>query len=248
MDERALRRMAHDVDEQHRESMRTLHDDLAEAHFGWSGVAAASRRHFLKRAAAGGAVMFGATAVPLSTLVAFSPAAGAETAKESMSSGDIALAQFAQSLELAAVAAYKAIDESRVLTAATAEVARMFALHHQDHADALGKILTAGGAEPVTEPNAAVVRVVRNALAGANNDKAVLRAAYDLEEGAAATYLLAIGSFESATAAGAGATILPVESQHAVVWGQVLELPASDYLPTFVAVDGAFDPSIYAIS
>lgn len=248
MDERALRRMAHDVDEQHRESMRTLHEDLAEAHFGSSGTAAASRRRFLKRAAAGGAVMFGATAVPLSTLVAFSPAAGAETAKESLSSGDTVLAQFAQSLELAAVAAYKAIDESRVLTAATAEAARMFALHHQDHADALGKILTAGGAEPVTEPNAALVQLVRNALSNADDTEAVLRVAYDLEEGAASTYLLAIGRFESATTAEAGATILPVESQHAVVWGQVLELPESAYLPAFVEVDDAFDPNIYAVS
>ncbi len=242
MDERALRRLAHDVDEQHREQMRSLDNGLAGTH-------ATSRRRFLRRAAAGGAVMFGATAVPLATLVSSVPTAGAQTTKvEPLSSGDTELTRFAQSLELAAVEAYGAIERSRRLTGPVAETARMFAGHHRDHADALGKILTEGGADAVTEANAAVVQFVTAALRNASDEAGVLRVAFDLEQGAAASYLLALGRIESVTTAGAAATILPVESQHAVVWGQVLELPEPDFLPAFGDVDGAFDPATYAIS
>ncbi|MCX7619803.1 MAG: ferritin-like domain-containing protein [Acidimicrobiales bacterium] len=250
MDERALRRLARDADEQHREAMQTLHNDLAQAHFGSSDeVSRRERRKFLARAAAGGAVMFGATAVPLSTLLAFNPPAAAQTThSESPSQEDIALAQFAQSLELAAVAAYRAIDESRILSAAVGETARLFRRHHQEHADALGKILTTAGAEPATQPNAALVTLVRTNLQNARDENEVLKVAYELEEGAASTYLLAIGRFESATIAEAGATILPVESQHAVVWGQVLDLPEGDYTPAFVDARVAFDPATYPVS
>ena len=52
-----------------------------------------------------------------------------------------------------------------------------------------------------------------------------------------------IGYFVGSTAA----SILPVESQHAVVLGSVLGKPATDYVPSFETTDAAVDPTKYPI-
>ena len=73
---RGLRRLATEVDEQHHESMKTLEDDLGELHFGGGDVLSDSRRRFSKRMATGGAIAFGATMIPIATMV---PSAMAQT-------------------------------------------------------------------------------------------------------------------------------------------------------------------------
>jgi len=39
-----------------------------------------------------------------------------------------------------------------------------------------------------------------------------------------------------------------IEAQHAVVWGQTLDLPTADWMPAFQSSAGAFDPTTYAAS
>ena len=70
-------------------------------------------------------------------------------------------------------------------------------------------------------------------LKAATDQKALLEIAYSIEEAAAATYLSALGLLQDKSNAESSATILPVESQHAVVLGQILNKAVTDYMPPF---------------
>jgi rubrerythrin len=173
----------------------------------------------------------------LAPVSAFMPAAWAATAPS-----DADLAKFAASLELAAVGAYQAAVKTGKLSAASVAVGTLFASHHQDHADALNSIL---GAAAVKAGNKTVLAAFGPKIASAANEAAILEIAYTVEEAAASTYLYALGSISDLTNAGALATILPVESQHATVLATVLKKPATDYLIDFLTLDNALDPAKY---
>jgi rubrerythrin len=167
--------------------------------------------------------------------------AGAQ--EKELTDGDIAA--FAESVELAAVEAYKAAAGSGKLQPAIVEVGTMFAGHHAEHAKAFGG---ASGGKAKGKPNAKLLTAVGDQLKGASDQKAILSIAYDLEEAAAATYLFALGALKSDAAVKLTASILPVESQHAVVLGSALGKPASDYLPTFQTSDKAVDPAKFPVA
>lgn len=263
---RDLRRQVAEIDEQHRASMRSIEDDLGELHYGTDPAAAASRRSFLTRAATGGAIAFGATVIPVASMV---PAALAQTTgtsgttpgstattkkrvEPSVTGNDLVVVQFAQTVELAAVAAYQATIDAGKLTNATAEVARMFAGHHQDHAKALG---TLAGSDAPDAPNAKLVAELTPKISAATTQVAAAQVLYDLEDGAAATYAYALGVLEAWDVAGAASTIMPVEAQHAIVWSQVIQPDPNEWatqittwVPNFQSQSGAFTPSKYAAS
>lgn len=234
IDRRQLTALTEQVDQLHHESMRTAREQFAEAHFGPDMRPA--RRSFLKKAAAGGAVLtIGSSLVPIGRLV---PAAlGQEP------SGDLALANFAQSVERAAVAAYGAAIETGKLSDAAVGVSEMFADHHDDHANAL----QAAAADEQVEANVAVLQEFAPMISGAADEAAILTVAYQLEEAAAATYLFSLGEVEDATTAGLLATILPVESQHATVLASLLGTPELALEAAFVTPDSALDPGEYPI-
>ena len=253
MDARALRRMADEVDEQHREAMRGITDDLHDRHFGTSDpVRTASRRRFIGTAAMGGAaIAIGGLSIPV-----LGGVAGAQDDEGySPDQADVDLATFAWSLELTAVAAYDLALEAPVITPAEREVIRKFGHHHDEHATAFEELLATvvpeevGGTTSTTtaaEPVAQLVNELGPQITGAADDTALLEILLSIEEGAAATYLLALGALEDITMAEAAAKILPVESQHAVVWSQALEVPVGEYLPSFQTTAAAFDPAAYA--
>lgn len=246
MDDKALRRMVRHVDEQHREAMRTIHDDLGEAHLGTSDAAAmASRRAFLRRAGATGAVLaVGGVAVPLATtLPSAAQTATAEAPELNESDGE--LVRYAQSVELAAVAVYQAAVDKRVLDSAATELARQFGRHHQEHADALGTLIPKDMV--VSAPNPALVAAVSPQMQAAQTTTAILQVAYDLETAAAATYQFAMGEIINTTVSGAAASIEPVEAQHSVVLGQILEIDPTEWLPAFQSQTGALSPQTYAL-
>lgn len=230
---RTLRQMASDVDDQHHEAMSEFRDVVGEVHAPPGGT----RRRFIRDIGIGSAaVTLGSALVPASRLM---PAAFAQG---ELSDTDIAA--FAQSVELAAVAAYEAAAGRDLLDAATTEVATTFAGHHQDHADAFGSV--AGDAAP-GEANQAVLDVFAPMIEDASDAAGLLQIAYDLEEGAAATYVFALGALTDPGNAAATATILPVEAQHAVVLGQALELGPDEYLPPFETADAALDPAEFPV-
>ncbi len=233
-----LRRMASDVDDLQRDSMRTLRDELEEVHYGDTAqVLRRSRRSFLKRSAAGGAlVSVGSSLIPITR---FLPSAGAQE----LTDGDIAA--FAESVELAAVAAYTVAAESGKLDAAVVEVGTMFAGHHQEHAGAFAGL--SGGAA-TGMPNATILAAFGPMLQAAPDQAALLEIAFGLEQAAAATYLFALGALADPGAAAATATVLPVESQHAVVLGTALGKSFDEFMPSFETQDAALNPADFPIS
>jgi hypothetical protein len=167
---------------------------------------------------------------------------GAAEGEEVVDEADLAVVRFAESVERAAVAAYGLAEASGKLATDVLESARTFGLHHGQHAAAL---LTLSGSTDPMAANPALVEAVGPLLEEALDAETVIEVLYDLEEAAAATYLFAIGELAAITVAGAAATILPVEAQHAAVWGRVLGRPTDDYLPAVQTDDAALDPSDY---
>jgi hypothetical protein len=238
---RELRSMVERVDDQHRDGMRSVRGELDELHFGETAQRlGTTRRQLLTRAAAGGAMLsLAGVLVPVGRLL---PAAAAQQLT------DVDIASFAASVELAAVDAYQAaIDSGLVTDAAVGAAATTFQSHHREHAAAFNGLAVQNGAEEVGS-NQAVLAAFGPMLEAAADQAAVLDIAYQLEEGAASTYLFALGALTVPEAYSATATILPIESQHATVLGTVLGKPVDEYLPAFVGSDAALDPSDFPIA
>lgn len=238
-----LRRAAHDVDEEHHAAMRTLPDELAELHRGPAGrQLAASRRRFVRDVGLGSvALTLGASLVPASRLL---PAAWGQGSEDGAPLDDLTIAVFAEQVELAAVGAYESAAASGLLDPVAVEVGTLFASHHADHAGAFAAL--AGEAATGTA-NGAVLDAFGPMIAGAADQAELLDIAFQLEQGAASTYHFALGVL-GIEAAEVVATILPIESQHAVVLGQVLGKDASEHLPPFETSEAAIDPAVYPIT
>jgi len=235
--ERELSEMVRAVDDTHRSGMSTLPDEIAELHHGEGATVMGHERQRIARGVGlgGAAVAIGAAMVPLTQL--FHPAYA--------QSGDAGIAAFAQSVELAAVAAYEAASASgKVKTPAVATAATTFAGHHKEHAAAFG---AAAGSAATGKANAKLLAALTPQLQAAD-EMAVVNLAYGLENSAAATYLFALGALTSPAALQLTASILPVEGQHAVVLGSVLGKPATDYIPSFQTTDTYVDPTKFPVS
>ena len=222
---RGLRRLAQDVDERHNEAMSTFRDDIRAGHAALVRSGALrnrGRRGFLAGLGAGGAALTVASMFGPAGWLSF---AGAQ----SMTDED--LAAFAQSVELAAVAAYGMAAPA--LTAATRPVGELFAQHHQDHADAFGAV---AGSKAVSEPNGALVTALTPALQAVRDERSALELAFTLENQAAATYAFGLTAASGADAVSGMATILPIESEHAAVIGAALGMPLTE-----IFVNGAFE-------
>jgi rubrerythrin len=144
-----------------------------------------------------------------------------------LSLDDQSIAGYAQSVELAAVAAYTAA--APVLATATKPVAELFMSHHQQHADAFGAV---AGDKKATGPNQKLVAALTPTLQGIKDEMAALEFAYTLENQAAYTYAAALTLLQDPKYAAATATILPIEAQHAVVLGLALGKSVPDVFPT----------------
>jgi hypothetical protein len=232
-----LRRLAGAVDEQHHEAMRTFRDEAGELHL----AAARSRRSFLRTAGvagAGGALLSaGGALVPFTRLTGVASAQGLT---------DTAIAGYAQSVELAAVAAYTAAAPA--LTGDVLAVAQLFLGHHQQHADAFGAV-AGRDARPEANPKvvAAVTPTLDTVAAGVADGQAgsealttaVLEFARTLENQAAYTYAAALTLLQDAAFSAATSTILPIEAQHATVLAIALGKGPEDLFPT-----GAFETAV----
>lgn len=229
---RELRQMASDVDDMHHVAMRTFREEVADLHH---DAVNRSRRRFLVhagQAGIGGALLTaGGGLLPLSRLSAIAAAQAKLT--------DTQIAGYAQSLELAAVAAYQA--PAPALKGDVLAVASLFLSHHQDHADAFGAV---AGDDARPEANPKVVAAVQPTLdkvsaavaAGTDATDDVLRFAMGVENQAAFTYAAALTLLTDPKYSAATATILPIEAQHATVLAMALGLGPDDLFPT-----GAFE-------
>ncbi len=242
-----IRRLVDEVDEQHREAMRTIADDLGEAHFG-DGLRD-SRRRFMRDLGLGGAVAVGTAVVPMTALAGAAGALGGQGASSDapdLPAGDLAIVEFAQGVEFAAVAAYDVAVGRQLMSATETELARTFGRHHLQHGNALGALAGQSEDELDRAPNQALVDAVAPQLEAAGSAPELLQVLFDVEQGAAATYLTALGALESPLSAGPAASIAPIEAQHATAIGTILDLPVEEWMPAFQPTAGAFDPAQYA--
>jgi hypothetical protein len=236
--EHRLRQLVREVDDAHRGGMTTLAADIAELHAGESRrPTATSRRRVLQSVGAGGAVVIGSAVLPFHRLFSSAWAQALD---------DKAIAKFSESVELAAVAAYQAAAASgKVTSPAVAATAQTFAGHHADHAKAFGAF---AGDTATARPNPAVLAAVTGQIKAAADQNALLTVAFDLENAAASTYLFALGVLQDQSALKAAASILPVESQHAVVLGTVIGIDLKTMVPPFQTPDGKIDPAKFPIA
>jgi Ferritin-like domain len=155
-------------------------------------------------------------------------------------SGDAGINAFAQSVELALAQAYAALESSgKIATPDALEATRAFAVHHQEHAAALGE---AAGSDATTTPNRRLANMFRARLRSAPDERSALEVALGLENEAASTHLFSLGVLEAAGALRLAASILPVESEHAVVLARILDKPPRETFPTFETQDQALKP------
>jgi rubrerythrin len=241
-----LRRLARDVDERHRDAMRTLPDDLAALHFDCDGVVRSSRRQFLR---AGAVITIAGTSVALGPLVGSASAADTTTTTTIAvhpTDDDLTLLAFAQSVELVAVAAYQtAIDSKRLTDATVAEVAMIFQRHHREHAAAFAGL---AGKAAQDKPNQKLLDAFAPKFKAAADQTALLQLAFDLENAAASTYLYALGVINATEPAQLVGSILPIEADHAVVLGQVLKKDVADYVPELETPTSALKPTDYPLA
>jgi hypothetical protein len=238
--EQSLQALVAATDDQHRAGMASLPEDIRELH---SEVRRArpvlardtDQRRLLRNVGIGAAVItIGSQVLPIGSLL------GRAAALD-----DGAIAAFAQSVELTAVAAYTAAAKSGLVTTkAVLDAATTFAGHHTEHAAAFG---AAAGAGATNKLNQKLLDALSPGLAAAKSEKDVLKLAYDLENAAAATYLFALGALTSKAALQLTASILPVEAQHAVVLGQVIGADAATLLPPFETETAFVDPAKFPV-
>ena len=162
------------------------------------------------------------------------------------SSGDAGLQAFAQSVELALVQAYTEAASTGMITAPAAiDATATIAQHHQEHARALG---SAAGSRATDAPNRRLESSFRADLRNASDEASALRVLLGFENEAASTYMFVLGSLEATPALQLAASILPVESQHAVALaGLVQQAPARTF-PSFENQDEAFKPDAFPVS
>ena len=235
-----------EVDDQHRSQMAGMPAQIAELHEGEGARGLRSERSRLLSGRTGRTGRSGLVLAVGSAVLTFRQLLSPSIAAQAAAGNDVgALAAFAQSVELAAVEAYKAAAGSgKVTTKAVGAAATLFASHHTEHAAAFGG---AAKAAATNKPNPKLLAAVAEQLKGAADEKAIIKIAYDLENAAAATYMFALGATTDKGALGLMASILPVEAQHAVVLGSVLGVPTATLIPPFETDTAAVTPTAFPI-
>lgn len=133
---------------------------------------------------------------------------------------------FLESIELAAVEVYSAAAATRKLTTpAAAQAVNAYGGHHREHAAAIARV---AGPKATGRANANLVRTLRDQLTNARDERAAARILYDLENGIAGAYIRALSSLKDPQAATSAASVVPVEAQHAVVFGVAAGLDLED--------------------
>lgn len=205
----------------------------------------ATRRQALRNLGLGvGALSVGTATFTLQSLL---PAAAQETTTttEGKDEGltEEELLAFLESLELSSVGAYeRALTSS--LVSADATVLTQNQDHHRQHAQVLAGL---AGASAEHRDNAKLSQIFNDQLREAHTEKAVLKVLADLEGAMAATHLSSLASLTVDAHEQAVASILPIESQHAVVMGQLLGRTGADLVPPFEIVDRAIPADTFPL-
>jgi Ferritin-like domain len=259
VDSNRLRRMALELDEEHRQAAHTIHDDLTSS----LPRTKADRRSFVRGAGAGGLVvavgglavgldaMFhaaaaqtGTTTTTQATTTSGAPATTTTLPPRQPDGDDRALLGFMQSLELTAVAVYAIALNSKKLSDPIGEIVATFQAHHLQHAQALSSL---AGSSAVDLPNGPLLAVLGPQFQSAPAERDLLQLTYQVENAAAASYVGALAGMTATDPAATMASILPIEARHAVVFGESLGLQARDIVVVVEDVSKAATPDKYPI-
>lgn len=251
MDWKRLRRLAAEVDDEHREAMRAIHDDLGDAIFGTGEQGKASRRRFLQGLGLGGTVLtVGATGVALAARSAGAqtstttggptttatggptttavPATTTTLPPKHPSQEDMVALAFTQSIELAVAKGYElAIPK---LGAEMLPVATAFGGHHQQHGQAMAGL---AGKLATNTANQSLLAEFEPLFADAPDEAATLKILFTMENAAASSYTAMLGQLTGTNGSQLVASILPIEARHAVVLGQAVDLGLDELSPSF---------------
>ena len=153
-----IRRLVEDIDEQHREAMRTIEDDLGELHFGTAdprgpGLASAVRAQPRPRRRRGRGCRRG---TDRRAGIDGGRTVSSSSAEEELPASDLVIVEFAVGLELAAESAYVVAVATKLFDSEQDELARTFGRHHHEHAVALAT-LAGRDADTVGFPNPKIV-------------------------------------------------------------------------------------------
>jgi hypothetical protein len=100
----------------------------------------------------------------------------------------------------------------------------------------------------VRTPNAKLLADLGPQFAQAADETAVLGLVYGVENKAAATHQYVLQNLETARILQVTASVLPVETEHAVVIGTLLGKSPKDTIPvSFQSQDGFVDPSTFPV-
>jgi hypothetical protein len=161
-------------------------------------------------------------------------------------SGDAGLQAFAQSVELALVQAYTEVTSAGTITSlAAVDATTTITQHHQEHARALGD---AAGSRATNAPNRRLLNRFRANVRNASDEAAAVAVLLGFENEAASTYLFVLGSLEATPALQLAASILPVESEHAVVLAGLGHQAPARTFPSFETQDQALKPDEFPVS
>ncbi len=195
-----------------------------------------SRRGFLlSGAAAGGALAIAACSSDKKVSTTTTTAAGKAPTTAATAAGDAKVAALAASLEVLAVSTYtSALAAAKAAKLGTVpEAVSTYATaalsNHQAALDKWNSVLTAAGAQPVSQPPASLKATIDQKFAQVTDTAGLAKLALLLEQTASDTYLSAIPTLQSKDAITLAGQLQIVDQEHAAVLHYVLgEYPVPD--------------------
>lgn len=221
--------------------------DQTDTATGQDAPAGTSRRRFLTRAAAGGALLVaGSQLVPGGLLPAAAQDEGGanDEDQDAELSPDEELVAHLAGLCLAAARGFGlAVDPATSpLSEPVAEVVRRLGAFHTSQAAALNELLPVA----VENTNTVLDQELAREIAGASTDQdAVLGVLRDLEESLAATQYVMLGAIDDQNDARTVAEILPVTGQAVVVLGTLAGAPFGELVPAQQTGEGDLSVADY---
>lgn len=208
---------------------------------------ATDRRTFLAGTGAAGVALVAAGCGSSSTTSPAATGSSAPAAASPSAGGDAAVAMTAASLEVLAVATYKAAGAAATgghlgaVPPAVVTFVTTAAAHHQTALDKWNSVLQAGGAAAVTAPPADLNATVQAQFAKVTDVAGAAKLALTLEKVAADTYLAAGPTLQSKDAITLAGALQCVDQMHAAILYYVLgQYPVPD---VFQKTDMAYAPA-----
>jgi hypothetical protein len=192
-----------------------------------AAVAGDTRAAFFRKAAIGGGAVLGSGAI----MGMLPELAAAKPSKKQ----DLAILNFALTLEYLEAAFYREAVDNEVLTGSTLFFAQLVASHEETHVTTIKSVIK-------SLKGKAVARPAFDFQGTTKDEKSFISTAYVLENTGVHAYLGQAGNLKSKALLAAAASIVTVEARHAAAIAMILgKAPLADEGDNSITPDGAFD-------